>query len=492
MENKSFFITTPIYYVNDKPHIGHAYTTIAADVLARYYSLQGKSVKFLTGTDEHGAKIAQAAERAGKSPQEFADEVSDLYKKTWRELNVDYSQFIRTTDPRHEKIAQGLIAKLKEKGLVEKRKYDGLYCIGCEKFLQKSDLVDGKCPDHKTVPVKQSEENYFFLLSKFQDRLIKIIKRGELKILPASRKNEVLGKLQSGLEDVSISRAAVKWGIPFPDDPEQTIYVWVEALINYYSATHIFSGWQKWEQHPADLHIIGKDILWFHAVIWPAMLLALELPLPKAIFAHGYFTVGGEKMSKTLGNVLDPVALSKKYGADALRYALLREFPFGEDGDISESKINQRYERDLANELGNLLQRVLVMIKKYDIYPERHLRGDEPVPPARRSFSEGGSVVEGVVSSEVKEVSEGVIHLRFESALQSVWKLLSEGNETIDKEKPWVLAKTNPKKLAEVLNKEYDRLFIVADMLKPFMPSTAEKISNQLKTLSPSPLFPRL
>lgn len=467
------YITTPIYYVNGDPHIGHAYTTIATDVLSRYYRKCGDDVFFLTGTDEHGAKIAAAAEKAGKKPQEFVDEFSQKYKSLWKKLNISYSQFFRTTDPGHEKIVQEFISKLQEKGFIEKRKYSGLYCIGCEKYLSEEELVGGKCPDHKTVPVEQSEENYFFKLSKFEEKLVKIIEKKELEILPETRRNEILGKLRLGLEDISISRSSVQWGIPFPGDESQTIYVWVDALINYYSATEIFKT-TDWEKHPADIHLMAKDILWFHAVIWPAMLLAYfdndVSKLPKKVFAHGFFTVGGEKMSKSRGNVINPVDIIEKYGADTIRYTLLREFPFGADGDISEEKIKLRYDRDLANELGNLLQRVLVMIKKYniDVIPRCH--------PEEYS---------------TKDLNSNVESFHFDSALMQIWDTIHKGNETIDKEKPWELAKTDTAKLSKVLSGEYQRLMVIASALEPFMPDTAKEMRRQLENLDPKPLFPR-
>jgi len=503
------YITTPIYYINDVPHIGHAYTTIAADVLARYYKSKGDDVFFLTGTDEHGAKIAEAAKKAGKEPKEFVDDLLPRFQEAWKKLNINYSAYIRTTDPEHEKIVQELVSRLAEKGYVEKRKYEGLYCVGCEKYLAPGDLVDGKCPDHKTEPVKQSEENYFFKLSEFQSQLIDLIESNKLIVEPASRKNEILGKLKQGLEDVSISRAGVSWGIPFPGDPSQTIYVWVDALLNYYSATKIFKmfspdsplpphltslqageersgmGGTEWESHPADLHLMAKDILWFHSVIWPAMLLALELPLPKKVFAHGFFTVGGQKMSKTIGNVLDPNKLVDKYGTDAIRYAVLREFPFGEDGDISEEKIANRYEKDLGNELGNLLQRVISMINKYEITPNR-----------RKSYflSDEGEIEEAdeVPAAELI-YDDHIKNLQFETALQSVWKLVRETNVLIDEKKPWELAKNDGElELDRVLNLAYWRLGTIATLLEPFMPETAEKMKKQLETLRPEVMFPRI
>lgn len=480
------YITTPIYYINDIPHIGHAYTTIAADVLARYYKEKGDEVFFLTGTDEHGAKIAEAAKNAGKEPKEFVDGLLPRFKEAWKNLNIEYSEFFRTTDPKHEKIVQELVGKLVEKGFVEKKKYDGLYCIACEKYLKSSELVNGKCPDHKTEPIKQSEENYFFKLSgpAISSKLLSLINNNELIIEPQTRKNEVLGKIKQGLEDVSISRAGVEWGIKFPGDDSQTIYVWVDALLNYYTATKIFDM-EAWESHPADLHLMAKDILWFHAIIWPAMLLALDLPLPKKVFAHGFFTVGGQKMSKTIGNVLDPNKLADKYGTDAIRYAVLREFPFGEDGDISEEKIASRYKNDLGNELGNLLQRTISMMNKYGVTPDR-----------KRSYflTDEGEIEEADEEPTAELLYDDHIkNLQFEMALQNVWKLIRETNVLIEEKKPWVLAKAENKiELERVLNLAFYRLYSVAKLVAPFMPETSDKMKKQLETLKPEQLFPRI
>ncbi|MEK7447373.1 MAG: class I tRNA ligase family protein [Patescibacteria group bacterium] len=464
-----YYITTPIYYVNDVPHLGHAYTSIAADVLSRYHKLNGDDVFFLTGTDEHGAKIAEAAKEAGKSPQDFVDGLAPIFENVCKVLNVEYNKFFRTTNPEHEKIVQDIISKLKEAGYIEKRKYEGLYCVGCEKFLTKGDLVEGKCPDHKTVPIVQSEENYFFLLSKIakEKDLYNLIKSDEFKVSPVARKNEVLGKIKAGLEDVSISRESVEWGVKFPGDEKQTVYVWVDALINYYSATKIYKNGPTW---PADLHLIGKDILWFHAVIWPAMLLTIGEKLPKEVFAHGFFTIGGHKMSKTVGNVLDPIALVEKFGADAVRYAILREFPFGEDGDISEEKIALRYEKELANGIGNLLNRTLVMINKYNVKPTK--------------------IENDILGTRVADLTE---KLDFHNALNTIRQIIDVGNERIDEEKPWQLAKENKKEeLDKLLNEIYWILNSIAKNIYPYMPETSEKMKDQLKTLKPEPLFPRL
>ncbi len=470
--SKKYYITTPIYYVNDVPHLGHAYTSIAADVLARHHKLQGENVFFLTGTDEHGAKIAEAAKKAEKSPKEFADGLVPVFEKTWKNLNIEYNEFFRTTDPKHAKIVQDVIGKLNDKGYIEKRKYEGLYCVGCEKFLTEGDLVDGKCSDHKTEPVKHSEDNYFFLLTKIakEKDLYGLIKSDKFKVSPTARKNEALGKIKVGLEDVSISRESVEWGVKVPWDDKQTVYVWVDALINYYSATKIYKNGPTW---PADLHLIGKDILWFHAIIWPAMLLAIGEKLPKEVFAHGFFTIDGQKMSKTVGNVLEPNELVKKYGADAVRYAILREFPFGEDGDISEEKIKLRYEVDLGNKLGNLLQRVLTMINKYDIEMDRI----------------GGKDDSNIVSDFNKKIEE----LKFNEALELLWDFYVDNpNEYIEQNKPWELAKTDKAKLSSVLWQCYELLCRTAELIEPFMPETSEKMKKQLSNLKPKPLFPRL
>jgi methionyl-tRNA synthetase len=481
MENK-FYITTPIYYVNDVPHIGHAYTTVAADVLSRHYKKQGKDVYFLTGTDEHGAKIAEAAEKAGKRPQEFVDELAPKFGDAWERLDIRYDDFFRTTNPEHEVIVQDFIKKLQKKGYVEKRKYEGLYCVGCEKFYMPDELIDGnKCPIHQKEVIKHEEENYFFLLSKLEKQLLKEIESEKnIKIRPETRKNEVISKIKGGLEDVSISREAVGWGVIFPEDPSQTVYVWVDALLNYYSATKIFENAPVW---PADVHLMAKDILWFHAIIWPAMLLAVGEALPKLVFAHGFFTIEGQKMSKSLGNVLDPNYLADKYGKDALRYALLREFPFGEDGDISEEKIAQRYTGDLANGLGNLLNRTLSMVNKYELKVEI-----KQVELDWKGFAKGEPL-------DFREVAFGKLEsLNFFDFLSDIWNnYIKPANSLIDEKKPWELAKEKKiDELTEVLRQCLINLYKVQNLIEPVMPETAEKMKRQLDSKQPEPLFPRL
>jgi methionyl-tRNA synthetase len=466
--NNKYYVTTPIYYINDVPHIGHAYTTVAADVLARYHRKKGDEVFFLTGTDEHGAKIAEAAIKAGKSPQDFVDELELKFKEAWKKLNISYDEFFRTTNPDHEKQVQEFVQKLKDGGFVEKRSYEGLYCVGCEKFLKESELIDGKCPDHQKEPVRQKEENYFFKLSQFGDKILEKIESGEFEIGPETRRNEIAGKIKQGLEDISISRAAVEWGVSFPGDDKQTIYVWIDALLNYYTATKIYKKDGFW---PANLHLMAKDIVWFHGVIWPALLLALDLPLPKKIFVHGFFTVDNQKMSKSIGNVLDPNYLVDKFGVDAVRYATLREFPFGEDGDFSEEKIATHY-NNLANNIGNLLQRTISMINKYNI-------------EVKSNNTEA--------KSQKIDINAEISTLDFMSALKKIDDFCMAQNKYIAESEPWTLAKEDKKaELAEVLINVYNNLALLPELLEPFMPETAVKIRKQLETLEPEPLFPRL
>lgn len=458
-----FFATTPIYYVNDVPHIGHTYTTVAGDVITRYHKQKGYDARLLTGTDEHGAKIAEAAKKHSQTPKEYADKISEEFKISWKSLNIDYVRFIRTTDEDHIQIAQAFLQKLYDKGAIDSkpRLYTGLYCVGHEKFMSPEELIDGLCPDHQTKPIEHSEENYYFKLSDYSKRLEKLISSDEIKIAPASRKNEVLGKIKQGLEDISISRANLEWGIPLPFDTTHTSYVWIEALINYYTYGSQNNFW------PADLHLVGKDILWFHAVIWPAMLLAIDEKLPNQIFAHGFFTLNGQKMSKTLGNVISPSQLVKKYGVDGTRYLLLSAFPFGEDGDFSWDTLDQNYNADLANGLGNLVARVAKLCEQTNI--------------------------KSPVVSEVwcAGLEEKLAEYKFNEALNIIWELIAEADKKINEEKPWAL---EGEKLEQVLQDLIKRIQAIGYNLQPFLPETAEKIlkqfSGQIK--SQPPLFPRI
>lgn len=471
--NKKFYITTPIYYVNDIPHIGHAYTTVAADVIARYHRNLEEDIFFLTGTDEHGAKVAEAAKKAGKEPKEFCNEVSLRFKKTWEKLNISNDYFFRTTDERHGKIVQEILQKIYDRGLIKKGIYEGLYCVGCEKFLTENDLINGCCPLHPNQkPIQQKEENYFFKLSEFKEKLKKAIKDrndpNHYEILPKSRENEILGKLELGLNDVSISREGVDWGIPLPWDKKQTFYVWIDALLNYYTATRFLENKEKF--WPADLHLVGRDILWFHTIIWPALLLAAGLPLPKKIFAHGFFTINGKKISKSLGNVILPDDLIKKFGIDGTRYLILSEFSFGADGDISIKKFETRYNADLANGLGNLVARVAKLCEKAKI----------EVKNANHS------------SHFSKEVNKFLTEFKFDQALNFIWSKISEADHYLDQNKPWLLS---GKKLNEILDDLIGKIKEIAIHLQPFLPETAKKIQKQFqcpKIKSESPLFPRL
>lgn len=460
---KKFFATTPIYYVNDVPHLGHAYPTVAADVITRYWKQRGYDARLLTGTDEHGAKIAEAAKKHHKEPKEYADEIAEKFKEAWQKLNIDFVRFIRTTDEDHIKVAQEFLQKLYNKGAIDPkpRLYQGRYCVGHEKFMSEEELVNGLCPDHQTKPIEHSEENYYFKLSEYQDRLEKLITLGEIKIRPKHRQSEILGKLKLGLEDISISRANLEWGIPLPFDKTHTSYVWIEALINYYTYGSQNNCW------PADLHLVGKDILWFHSVIWPAMLLAIDEQLPREIFAHGFFTINGQKMSKTIGNVIHPDDLVKKYGVDGARYVLLASFSFGEDGNFSWEQFNRLYNSDLANGLGNLVSRVAKLCELNNIQTDQ-----------------GSSVW-------CTDLEKFMGEFIFNEAIAVIWQLITETDKKINQEKPWEL---KGKKLTEVLNDLVKRIQAISFNLKPFLPQTAEKILKQFSgpIKSAPPLFPRI
>ncbi|MDP3724685.1 MAG: methionine--tRNA ligase [bacterium] len=471
---KPFFITTPIYYVNDVPHIGHTLTTVVADIIARSHKLRGEEVFLLTGTDEHGAKVAEAAKNDGLSPQAYTDKVTKTFSEIWPKLGIQVDYFIRTTNPDHVRIAQAFLQKLYDQGAMYKDWYRGLYCIGCEKFLTQDDLTDGVCPFHPNrKPEKQKEENYFFKLKSFIPTLIDALTDEHhphhYDILPLSKKNEVLSKLKLGVSDLSISRQKVEWGIPLPWDSGQTCYVWVEALMNYYSAPQII-GKELW---PADVHLVGKEILWFHSVIWPALLIAADLPVPKTIFAHSFYMIDGQKMSKSLGNVIAPQKLIEKFGADGTRYLLAQSFPYENDSNVGWGAFTKTYNADLANGWGNVVQRVSKLAHDADI--------------AGKKTSE--------VITLYQEYYNAMDTFRFHDILSHVWVNIAEVDRLIDQNKPWELAKVDPKKARVVLEDLIMRVLRINTHLKPFMPETSKEIERRL-TSSPvevgPPLFPRV
>lgn len=476
MKNK-ILITTPIYYVNDKPHWGHAYTTVVADVLTRFFRAQGNEVFFLTGTDEHGAKVAESAEKLGKNPKALCDENSEAYKIAWRKLGIEYDHFIRTTDRIHEEKVAKFLKELKDKNAVYEKEYEGLYCVGCEKFLTEKDLVDGKCPDHKTEPKRIAEKNYFFKLTGYLNKIEKLISKDELLIQPGTAKKEVLGLFRQGLEDFSISRQKekVKWGIDLPFSENQTVYVWVDALLNYCTGNGTKEFDTYWDKGKV-IHILGKDILKFHAIFWPAMLLAAGRNIPQREFIHGFFTINGQKMSKTLGNVIDSNEIVDKFGVDATRYLLLSQFPFGQDGDVKKEKFVEKYNSDLANGLGNLVARVLTMVEKYcdgrvpkivqD--PENHpLRVNEKIYNWKKTWA---------------DIDKYMLNFQLYEALSSIRKFITEADKYIDGTKPWELAKNRKEKEVNwALYGLLDSIHQVAWQVYPFFPETSLKIAKLLK-----------
>lgn len=477
-QNKGFYITTPIYYVNDIPHIGHAYTTIAADILARYMRLKGRKVFFLTGTDEHGQKVERVALQKGKTPKEHADIMVENFKTLWKGLNISNDAFIRTTDEEHKRIVQEILQRLYDKGEIVKRKYSGMYCTPCERFWTEKDLVEGKCPDCGRDVEFIEEENYFFLMSKYQQALIEHIEKNPSYILPETRKNEVLGFLKNRtLGDLCISRPKhrLEWGIILPFDENYTTYVWFDALVNYYSALKYLAP-ENVEWWPPDHHLIGKDILTTHAVYWSTMLMALELPLPRNIFAHGWWTVKGKKMSKSLGNVVNPSEVIKKYGVDAFRYFLFREVSFGLDGDFSEEALIRRINNDLANDFGNLLNRFLVMNEKY-MKGAVKINSIIPRSEATRNLYSDNEFLSSF-KSLIEEINNETLwdEFKFNIILEKIWQAISLTNNYIAKTEPWKVLKEEPERLPLILFNIWNAIRIITVFLYPFMPETANKI----------------
>ncbi len=468
----TFYVTTPIYYPNSEPHAGNAYTTIAADVLARYHRLKGYEVCFLTGVDEHAANVFNAAKEEGLTPQEYCDKIAPTFVNLWERLNISHDIFFRTTSDIHKRGAQKFLNVLYENGDVYKAKYEGFYCISCEKFFAEKELTEDRiCPDHKIPLQWLEEENYFFRLSKYADRLLTHFNDNPDFVYPETRRNELLSFLESGLQDVSISRASLSWGIPFPFDPEHIIYIWIEALSNYITALGYETDGEQFQTFwPADVHMMGKDITRFHALLWPAMLMAADIPLPKHIVGHGWLTKDGEALSKTRGIFIDMDSDIATYGVDAFRYYLLREFSFGNDGDYRPSRLHERYNADLANDLGNLLNRVLGLLNKnFDAIPE-------PTTP-------------GEFDDEIKTLAHDTLetfdsHMQtfaYDIALETIWEFVRRINRYVQQTQVWTLAKPETKpRMGTILYNSLEALRFISALIFPFIPDTADKIQRQI------------
>ena len=474
MNKKSFYITTPIYYPSAKLHIGHAYCTTIADSVARFHRLAGEDVFFLTGSDEHGQKIQQKAEEQGITPIEYVNPIVAGFQNLWKLLNISNDDFIRTTEKRHEKVVQEIFRRIYAKGDIYKGSYTGLYCTPCESYWTEHQLDEnGCCPDCHRPVQEVSEEAYFFKISKYADRLLKYIEDNPDFIQPVSRRNEMINFINQGMEDLCISRTSFDWGIPVPIDDKHVIYVWFDALTNYLTPIGYLDDPEKFQKFwPANIHLVGKEIVRFHSIIWPCILMALDLPLPKQVFGHGWLVVDGTKMSKSIGNVVDPIGLIEEFGADAIRYFLLREINLGQDGNFSRDALIQRINSDLANDLGNLLHRTLNMIGKFQ-------NGVVLAPEGKSEIDE--SLISDAMAA-VQAFDEGMNGMKISNAVKSVWAFISRANKYIDETAPWALAKDPEKKqeLANVMYNLVESLRIISGLIYPYMPTTAGKIWQQL------------
>ena len=469
----TYYITTPIYYPSDNLHIGHTYCTVMADAMARFKRLQGYDVRFLTGTDEHGQKIQKRAEEQGVSPQEFVDNVVAGIEKLWETMEISHDDFIRTTEERHIKRVQEIFKKMYEKGDIYKSVYEGLYCTPCESFWTESQLVDGKCPDCGRPVEKADEEAYFFRLSEYGQKLLDLYEEHPEFLEPESRRNEMKAFINQGLEDLCISRTSFDWGIPVPIDEKHVIYVWLDALSNYVTALGYPDEPELYEKYwPADVHLVGKEIVRFHSVIWPAMLMSIEEPLPKQVRGHGWLLIDGGKMSKSKGNVVDPVVLIERYGIDALKYFLLREYTFGQDGVFTNEVMLRRMNFDLANDLGNLVSRTVSMIEKYC----------DGIVPDASSDDEFSNDLKAIAVNAADKVSEQMDKFAYNMALEEIWILVRRANKFVDEKEPWVLAKDPERKeeLDACMNYLAEALRIVSVLIHPFMHTTSEKMRAQL------------